>query len=108
LSFDGPGCLQRWLTRSESGASPDESVCRERLDNDSVLSVASYIDSVAEAFNNIDMLDLNDLVCPDGYCAARNGQGLVVYRDQQHLTDSFVRAQVPVVRKRLKNLGVGF
>jgi hypothetical protein len=78
------------------------------LDNDSVLSVASYIDSVAEAFNNIDMLDLNDLVCPDGYCAARNAQGLVVYRDQQHLTDSFVRAQVPVVRKRLKNLGVGF
>lgn len=108
LSFDGPGCLERWLARNESGADSDKSVCRERSTNQAALSVAGYIERVAGAFENIGVLDLNDLVCPDGYCAARNTQGLVVYRDQQHLTASFVRAQAPVVRERLQDLGLAF
>jgi hypothetical protein len=69
------------------------------------LRVAGYLRQVVALFENATFLDLNDLVCPDGYCAARNAQGQVVYRDRKHLTDSFVRAQVPLVRNRLRQTG---
>lgn len=108
LSFDGPSCLERWIARSEPGASPDESVCRERSTNQAASTVVGYLEKSAGAFENIGVLDLNDLVCPQGFCAARNAQGLIVYRDQQHLTASFVRAQVPVFKQRLQHLGLGF
>jgi hypothetical protein len=58
-----------------------------------------------QRFPNAKLLDLNDLVCPGGYCSAKDPDGLVVFRDRQHLTDSFVRAQAPKVIDRLKSLG---
>jgi hypothetical protein len=59
-----------------------------------------------QRFPNASLLDLNDLVCPDGTCAAQNQAGLPVFRDSQHLTDSFVRAQAANVVDRLKLLGL--
>ena len=108
LSFDGPGCLARWMDRHEAGVSSGGSVCRERSISTVSSTVVGYIEGAAAAFDNVRVLNLNDLVCPGGYCAARNAQGLVVFRDRQHLTDSFVRAQAPVIGKRLQSLGLGF
>ncbi len=53
------------------------------------------------------MLDLNDLVCPDGNCRAVSKDGVVVFRDSQHLTDSFVQHQTPLIRERLMKLNLG-
>ncbi|MCG6967965.1 MAG: acyltransferase [Chromatiaceae bacterium] len=105
LSFDGPACLERWLTRHADRGDPPHSACREPLAGKQALRVAGYLRQVVALFENATFLDLNDLVCPDGYCAARNAQGQVVYRDRKHLTDSFVRAQVPLVRNRLRQTG---
>ena len=58
----------------------------------------------ANKFDNVDVLNLTDLVCPDGRCAARRNDGLFVYRDARHLTETFVLAQVAEVRLRIRRL----
>lgn len=44
-------------------------------------------------------LDLIDLVCPDGWCPAVQG-GRIVYRDDHHLTNSWVLSTMPVLEER--------
>ena len=107
LSFDGPGCLERWLARHEYGSTPTESACGEQMVSEQSSQVARYLEEAVTPFDNAKVLNLNDLVCPNGYCAARNAAGLVVFRDQQHLTDSFVRSQVPLIKQRLLKFELG-
>jgi len=105
LSFDGPGCLAR-QARAAHESVPDSPICRESLTNTHNADVARYLEQAVQRFPNAMLLDLNDLVCQGGHCAAQNPDGLVVFRDNQHLTDTFVRAQIPKVVERLKALGL--
>ena len=107
LSFDGPGCLERYTPTTHEPVVTDASICREALATTQAADVARYLDQAVQRFPNAMLLDLNDLVCPGGQCAAQNPDGLVVFRDSQHLTDSFVRTQVAKVIDRLKILGLG-
>jgi hypothetical protein len=66
--------------------------------------VASYLDEAVKQFTNARIVNLNNLVCPDRVCSAKSQDGQVVFRDSQHLTDSFVKAQIPTVAKLLGNL----
>lgn len=98
LSFDGPGCIARNASRDgsverSSCGSPDRSELPEL--------VKSYLSEASESFPNVHILDLNDLVCPNGYCAATDENGSVVFRDSMHLTDSFVREITPAIRERV-------
>jgi len=91
LSFDGPGCLARWYTKKGHKIDVHNiSVCREALKADQVVDVAGYLGQAVQPFSKASVLNLNDLVCPNRYCAAQNSEGLIVFRDQQHLTDTFV------------------
>lgn len=108
LSFDGPGCLARSHAHTtQKDLAHEGYICREALSTTQASDVAHYLKKATQHFQKAKLLDLNDIVCPNGYCAAKNPSGLVVFRDQQHLTDSFVRAQVPSVIERLKILGLG-
>jgi hypothetical protein len=64
---------------SNGPAGPTEfsAACRERLNNQTPSLVATFIEKASEAFANIEVLDLNDLGCPDGYCAARSALGFL-------------------------------
>jgi peptidoglycan/LPS O-acetylase OafA/YrhL len=101
LSFDGPGCVSRHL-------SPDglieraNCLAKDRLKY--IKSVTNFLGQAANRFPNVYMLDLNDLVCPGGDCNAISEEGMVVFRDSQHLTDSFVRFQAPFIHERVKRL----
>lgn len=106
LSFDGPGCLARYATTAHKPAITDVSICREALMTTQAADVARYLQQATQRFSNVILLNLNDLVCPGEYCAAQDSKGLIVFRDSQHLTDSFVRAQAPKVMDRLKKLGL--
>ena len=64
----------------------------------------SDCETVWVEWNDDTLLDLNDLVCPGRNCNAITDKGVVVFRDSQHLTDTFVRMQVPFVRARMKQL----
>ena len=105
ISFDGPVCLAR-RAHNEGEVTAGLPSCRELLTSTQDTDVARHLKLATERFPNAMLLDLNDLVCPDRYCSALNEDGIVVFRDNKHLTDSFVRAQIPHMRARLESLGI--
>jgi hypothetical protein len=106
LSFDGPGCLERWMRDHGGAETPPADLCSEPLQGKSSTIVTPWLARAAAGFSNVTLLDLNDLVCPRGRCAARQVDGVVVFRDQRHLTDSFVRARAGEFARRLDGLGL--
>ena len=101
LGFDGPGCAARHLSPK---GTVDPAACLARQAMEAVEPVKRYLATAAARFRNVHVLDLNDLVCPNGVCNVVSEQGLIVFRDSQHLTDSFVRSTIPVARTRLEGL----
>jgi peptidoglycan/LPS O-acetylase OafA/YrhL len=96
LPFDGPACLEK------------NKACRYRMPLHShLIDVIGYLENISQGYSNVHLLNFNDLVCPGGYCSARNSKGYIVYRDNKHLTDTFVRSLVPTVSQRLNKLGLG-
>lgn len=101
LGFDGPGCIARQLLPM---GQIDRSACIAKDRLHLVEPIKRYLETAAARFKNVHLLDLNDLVCPDGNCNAVSEQGVVVFRDSQHLTDTFVRSKISDVRIRVKKL----
>jgi len=87
LPFDGPGCLARkeWQHPALSGLYECSTVAGSFLDE----SLFTALSNAANEYENVGILDLNPLICPDNQCAAKLG-GKIVYRDYQHIATSFV------------------
>jgi peptidoglycan/LPS O-acetylase OafA/YrhL len=105
LSFDGPSCLEdpwRFSFRLVEG----ERECEETRTDERPETVAAYLGEAARAYDNVVVLNLIDLVCPGGRCAASTPEGVAVFRDNQHLTASFALSLVPAARERLASLGL--
>jgi len=68
--------------------------------------VANYLRQSASGFVNVGVVELGGLVCPDGRCAAQTTDGVVIFRDEKHITASFARSLVPLFKDRLEVLGV--
>lgn len=47
-------------------------------------------------------VDLTDLVCPTDPCSVITEDGMIKYRDQHHLTQTFARSLAPAVAARLR------
>jgi len=101
LGFDGPGCVARALSPA---GTVDRDACRARDRLALVAPVTDYLRQSVDRYPNSYLLDLNELVCPDGVCQALSSEGLLVFRDSQHLTDRFVRARTPQIGYKLKTL----
>lgn len=101
LGIHGPGCVSRQI--SESKRVTLES-CMAGARTQRARTIAGYLEKSAAAYSNVHVLDLTDLVCPGGRCGAISADGLLVYRDTQHLSDTFVWAQSPMIRERLLRL----
>ena len=98
LSVDGPSCIEK----------QGRAACRFRLPSRSRTSeTAGYLASATGGFGNTTVLSLNDLVCPGEICSARTQSGMAVFRDNKHLTDTFVRTLIPEIQARLQKIGVG-
>lgn len=89
LPFDGLECLsrQRWQKRLIGSVSD----CRAKTDNDANRKSYEWLVSISKEYNNVKILDMNDMVCPAGNCSAEMN-GLVVYRDSKHLSAHFVES----------------
>jgi peptidoglycan/LPS O-acetylase OafA/YrhL len=105
LSFDGPSCLEEPYKFSLR-LSDSMRECEEAQHASPHTEVAEKLERAAARFPRASVLDLGDLVCLDQRCAARTEDGVVVFRDSQHLTKSFVDSLIPAARERLVNLGV--
>lgn len=97
LGFDGPGCIARHGSAAEIGQIP-AGACASVMP---VMEVTKYLSQAADRYPNVHVLDLNDLVCPAGLCQAVNQSGVAVFRDSQHLSDTFVRSVIPAIRQRI-------
>lgn len=100
LGFDGPGCVSRNMIRDQVNIS----ACSTKGRLQQIDTITAYLSRAAQRFPNVHLLDLNDLVCPMGTCSAITMEGIVVFRDSQHLTDSFVTSRIPQIRKKLEKL----
>lgn len=101
LPFDGPDCLaaRQWrpafLVPHDGCVAPAYS--RQNAD------VYSWLSQAAGRFDNVSMIDMNELICPKGICAAER-QGRIVFRDNQHLTASFARSLGEAMAKKMDAL----
>ena len=59
--------------------------------------------AAADGLAGVYFLDLTDLICPDQSCAATRN-GLLVFRDDNHLTGAFAQTLAPALRPRLFEL----
>ena len=87
LPFDGPLCLarQEWQPDMLSGINH----CAWSPAEDQDKHVLLALSEVANAHSNVNVLDLNPLICPKGVCASMIDEE-IVYRDFQHVAASFV------------------
>jgi len=85
LGYDGPGCLARHSSEKNNAMNTYEN-CKANNRFKAIDSVKSYLSRAAGRFPNVHILDLNELVCPNGTCRAITQEGIVVFRDSQHLT----------------------
>lgn len=87
VPFDGPGCLARAAWRSPR--LPAAPACVAVADNAHDEAIFSWVGRAANAFANVQMLDLNALICPERVCEATRG-GEIVFRDSMHVTARYV------------------
>ncbi len=118
ISFDGPSCLSRWNAdgpgrvvrwMNEQGINffnPQNLTCQEKVTSKLYDDVSDYLTAASQAYPNVHLLNLNDFVCPDGICSAQNSSGTIVFRDNHHVTNSFVLSQVSNVTSKMGDLGL--
>jgi len=97
LGFDGPACLSqafaapRWLQHPHR--------CETILDTTRKPVALGALQESAQSYSNVNVVNLDDLVCPENVCRARN-ENVIIFRDTQHLTSSFVRSLAPILKKK--------
>ncbi|MGB6058124.1 MAG: acyltransferase family protein [Microthrixaceae bacterium] len=94
--FDVPACLSR-----SDGAIIGGRDCR--FDRARSLGIPqAEIESEAAATFGGTWLDFTDVICPSSICDPWRG-GLVLYSDENHMTDTFNRTLAPVLGDRLES-----
>ncbi|MGR9116883.1 MAG: acyltransferase family protein [Gammaproteobacteria bacterium] len=89
LGFDGPDCLTKKASLPEWLRNAFE--CTSKEDFKVHDQIASYLEQVSLQYGNVKLIRVDELVCPRGICSARRN-GLVVYRDSQHITANFIHS----------------
>lgn len=89
LGFNGPDCL---LKNMGSSSNPEK--CAVPLEDKAYQHVSSLLRAAIDGYSNVHWIGTRDFVCPDQNCSARRGE-MIVFRDNQHLTASFVAAAAP-------------
>ncbi|MDR3299688.1 MAG: acyltransferase [Candidatus Accumulibacter sp.] len=101
LPFDALDCLadETLLTRLLA----KENRCSALPDNTRNDWIFAALREAADGFPNARLLDMNDAVCPDGRCSAKQDD-FIVFRDGQHLTASFAARLAGPFSQRLEKL----
>ncbi|MFC5579624.1 acyltransferase family protein [Rhodanobacter terrae] len=99
LPFDGPNCLssKNWLPWLHLSHSTCQASGFSKSDN----NVYHWLQEASGRFGNVSMLDLNGAICPDGLCRAEQ-DGMVVFRDSQHMTATFAKSLGKELGQQLK------
>jgi peptidoglycan/LPS O-acetylase OafA/YrhL len=89
LPFDAVACLAQRsdLFRSLIG----DDACSASAANPQGDAVYSWLAAAASDFPNVSLIDMTSAICPNGTCHAER-DGVLVFRDSQHLTTRFVES----------------
>lgn len=94
LSFNGPRCLMQ-------NGIEHQSDCQEAAGPAQYQHVAALLKALTESHPKTHWLATSSLVCPKGQCQAMR-DGVVVFRDAQHLTASFVTSLAPGLLEQIQ------
>lgn len=97
LPFDGPSCVIRNFDALQGGAGD---LCSARLADIEDRPVIDALGKAVEGVQGATVVNLNDIACPRGVCAAWVA-GELAYRDAQHLNASYVLGLAEPIGKRL-------
>lgn len=107
LTFDGPSCLMRQQNnKSNENSFSQKSICSEDEIPKYIKTNKALLFSATNNFENVKLLDLNNQVCPEGKCSAMTSEGIVVFRDSQHITDTFARSLSPHAKTMIESFGI--
>ena len=85
-----PECVQKY------GAEAPE--CNPPLAES--LAASSPLDAYRGKVDGLHLMDMSDFICADGICPAVVGN-VYVYKDDNHLTKTYVQSMIPMFEKRL-------
>jgi peptidoglycan/LPS O-acetylase OafA/YrhL len=94
--FDAPACL----SRRASGAPFQIRDCVYDLTDGLRPNAVAAQSAAARGLRNVALLSMNDRVCPQSPCSVVQ-RGSVVFRDGDHLTTAFSRAEGPILGARI-------
>ena len=86
LPASPPRCMANQARLAQFASAPGN--CDAPLAGHQNDAVYQALVAASEDFANVDTADLNRLICPDDHCVPTRGE-FIVFRDKQHLTDSF-------------------
>jgi peptidoglycan/LPS O-acetylase OafA/YrhL len=96
IGFDAPGCLSRNASLAPVKRYPCEYDYKSRLTAGAVREQQRAVAGLP----NVALLSMNDRVCSGSPCRVVQ-RGVIVYRDDDHLTATFSRAEAPVLGARI-------
>jgi hypothetical protein len=99
LSFDGPDCLASHQGRP--GWLASWGGCSAPADEPANDAVFGWLRRASASLPNVSLIDLNDGICPHHVCRAER-DGIVVFRDGQHVTASFAASMAGDLESRLR------
>lgn len=101
LPFNGPDCLLK-----SKAVSNGVKNCRAPAENSRYTHVANILENITKQFKNVHWLATANFVCPNQICTAltknSTGDEVIVFRDSQHLTDSFVATGAPYFKQQIE------
>lgn len=98
LSFDGPGCVAR---HTDGAGTIDREQCLSATDWSNVEKAREALRAEAKEFAFSRVVDFSEVVCPSQKCYALSEDGMVVFRDSTHVTNSFVRSRLDKLTRLL-------
>ena len=88
---DVPACLSRGTWRRKLGLNVGERSCNFPARNRKSVEVFEAQQEAAREFRNVHLLDLTNVLCPQGVCVVQTEER-ILFRDYNHLTASYVRS----------------
>ena len=97
VGFDVPACLSRRAARAPFRVRE----CEYRREEALSARAISAQNAAARGLDRVAIVDMTDRFCSGSPCSVTRG-GVIVYRDSDHLTASFSRAQAPELDERIR------
>ncbi|HTC28941.1 acyltransferase family protein, partial [Dyella sp.] len=100
LPLDGPDCLAEYAGRPK-WLPQNNGDCSFPSKDSQADAIYMSIREAAKPFGNVHVVDMSDAICPGSICNAERN-GMIVFRDSQHMTATFAASLALALGGRLQ------